>query len=346
MISSIEFKKLTLITDIFCAYLVNLNYRLNLKLSILRPNHVDYPLENIRYKSKTALQIKRCRLNGPITLSFNDGTDPLKIAEILFDSKNLNYHTVCTDNFWNLCSNYETCVSVDFGDFLRSYFKKITSKSDLQVFKSVQCDKYGTRYELNEDYDEILNNRNHNGEKILNHLGFMFGLAFVTETYLDIKFDEFFLINYLEYKTIQVYEEYYKYIQAGLKIIMNSVPADNYVVFYYRYSEFDYIFSKFSKDLNIYDWKDYSIYDSSSRMFWKALHEMESTMQLEIYTKVTGLRRVPLGGFSKIPKTKIISHPDMDGIEMFQKLHEINVKSNASLDEMLNDLEKTSDSYY
>lgn len=72
-------------------------------------------------------------------------------------------------------------------------------------------------------------------------------------------------------------------------------------------------------EINVYDWKDHSETDSSiRRVFWKALGELEYSIQFDLFKLISGWTHLPLGGFARVPTTKIIVS-DSD----YNSLHEI-----------------------
>lgn len=64
-------------------------------------------------------------------------------------------------------------------------------------------------------------------------------------------------------------------------------------------------FSDSTPNLNLYQWKDNSIFDRKARIFWKALSNLSEDEILIIFKLATGFEAAPFTGFLRLPKTLI-----------------------------------------
>lgn len=82
--------------------------------------------------------------------------------------------------------------------------------------------------------------------------------------------------------------------------------------------------------LDLIIWKDNSIYDWSTRMFWKAFKDLSPEEKMKIYRKVTGLYYIPNCGLDRLPRTRLVAHEKRE-IEFIPSRYEIRVPYYASL---------------
>lgn len=80
-------------------------------------------------------------------------------------------------------------------------------------------------------------------------------------------------------------------------------------------------------------WRDNSIYDSSTRMFWKALKDFKLEQQLKIFLNITGLGGMPGSGFERLPKTVFKASPESE-IKFIAATFELWLPSYSSLEQM------------
>ena len=76
------------------------------------------------------------------------------------------------------------------------------------------------------------------------------------------------------------------------------------------------IFSSAIDELNLYDLKDNVDIDKNSKIFLRALKHLSKSELFKVYQKATGFKFMPIGGFSRLPRIKIVSGR---GNQMFQK---------------------------
>ncbi len=87
--------------------------------------------------------------------------------------------------------------------------------------------------------------------------------------------------------------------------------------------------------LNLVKWKRNSQYTRSSKIFFRALKQLDYRYQIKIYEKVTGFSRVPdRTGFSRLPITRIISGEG----EMFHSKFVVVIDPNLSMEELVDKL--------
>ena len=110
----------------------------------------------------------------------------------------------------------------------------------------------------------------------------------------------------------------YKYLYDNDKMMIN---------FYQR-------FINISGALDIVEWRHNSIYDWSTRMFWKALRTILKEDVIKIFHKATGLIQVPEPDIFRLPKTRLVAHEKCE-IEYIPERYEIRVPSYASLEDMI-----------
>ncbi|TEB20491.1 hypothetical protein C9890_0053, partial [Perkinsus sp. BL_2016] len=137
------------------------------------------------------------------------------------------------------------------------------------------------------------------------------------------------------------FEKSYESISKGFQIVLNASVFNGY-----QYNSLDYIFSQraYDQNINILNWKGNSEYSFATITFWKALRDMSIKEQLQVYEKVTGNKYVPIGGFWRLPKTKILACSDLDACDyydkfMFTRPYEVRVRPFISVWEMMEDIE-------
>ena len=129
-----------------------------------------------------------------------------------------------------------------------------------------------------------------------------------------------FVKPYVESKTL---------INNGLRHVFNPTYYNS------KYSDSDSIDmelvfaekSSASIDKLFYNWKDFSDFDNSTRIFWKAFFKFNREEKLKIYQIVTGLVNFPFGGFVRLPRTTIITSE----LGIFSRKFEIHLKENSTV---------------
>jgi hypothetical protein len=102
----------------------------------------------------------------------------------------------------------------------------------------------------------------------------------------------------------------------------NQIGIQFYTIFKEKCCQFDAV-----------QWRDHSIYDYSTRMFWKALNNFNFYDQVRIFRKITGLEWLPEFGFERLPKT-LLKPSDGSEIKFVPFKFELWVPAYSSLEEM------------
>ena len=136
------------------------------------------------------------------------------------------------------------------------------------------------------------------------------------------------------------FEKSYDSISKGFQIVLQG--NGNFFNLDYDMKR---IFSQraYDQNINILNWKGNSDYSFATITFWKALSDMSFDKKLQVYEKVTGNKYVPVGGFGRLPKTKILACSDLDACDyydkfMFTRPYEVRVRPYISVPEMIEDI--------
>ena len=100
-----------------------------------------------------------------------------------------------------------------------------------------------------------------------------------------------------------------------------------------------------NESLDMTSWRDNSIYNSSTRMFWKALKDFSNEDKLKIYRKATGLYKIPSLDFNRLPKTRLVPHDGMS-IQFVPERYEVKVPAYSSHESMKCHLRKALNENY
>lgn len=139
-----------------------------------------------------------------------------------------------------------------------------------------------------------------------------------------------------------------KFINQGIRIILGEVydnsyySITNYIDRNNVFSNYDYLHRSF----NSYQWKDFSDYEftiftKSAKIFWVVLlTKYLDEEQFKIFQKISGLTHFPIGGFQRLPRTKIFFGQNYDGdSQIFDRKFEVRLKPDSTVESLKEEID-------
>ena len=143
---------------------------------------------------------------------------------------------------------------------------------------------------------------------------------------------------------IKPYKNSRMYINRGLDIILgevyeNSLGLVNMKMVFGKYNYFH-------RHFNSYQWKEFSDYEfniftNSTRIFWVVLlTKYNDAEQFKIFQKISGLTHFPIGGFQRLPRTKIFFGENYDGdSKIFDRKFEVRLRPDSTVESLKKEID-------
>lgn len=199
--NSLTIKRKLAVAIFFSLYILYLSIRLN-SISDHLKGYVDYFIDSGVPENLS----KRYRANAPIKLFFDPSLSYEKTAERLASDPNLvGSQHFCTKSTINTCSSFSSCASMELKAFIVGYFREqvemcaqehsraiLSRRKSAPIPSQYNKSSYGYVYDLVKDKYRPLDAAD---DKALKTFGVMVGIALITETFLEMKFEDHFLGN-------------------------------------------------------------------------------------------------------------------------------------------------------